>query len=507
MDFASVVHSLLTWVIMAPYVLVGPMWLFSTTFFVLMPMAGRWLRAKWEGREIPKSRLKDGVWTIHGRKYDLTSYADQHPGGAWALQLGRNRDCTGLFESYHVMADMSKLEKIMARYELPESKTQNIEKDPRGNSTGLVFRDAFHQDVKQMARDYFKEKGISHKMKWWTFICVLLTISAEFASAVLVLYGYRVGLVLMPFFGWLLTGNVAHEASHFALSKRPWVNSLFAASSAPMFFNSTGWYIQHIVQHHVYTNDEDDVDLYHFLPVCRTSRLSEYVPQFAFQWLTVWIALPTSVCHLLLVVPMDLLTGYMDPVTKTRRYEQCENVDDLVAGAKTSIIGEMLLTIIYPLLVWYTQGFAQGCFWLSVSYSMASMYFIVFTQGAHLQEECMVGKESEDYSWAKRQVNTSLNFESDSNFWALASGGLNIQSIHHILPPISACHLRDMYPRFRAVCEKHGVKLKEAPGGICGFFRGFLSWVATLSVEDPSALNESASAVTAKAAASKVKAN
>merc|ERR1719375_1226503 len=125
----------------------------------------------------------------------------------------------------------------------------------------------------------------------------------------------------MPVFGWLLTSNVSHEASHFALSARPWVNAAFAWTSAPLFFNSTAWYIQHIVQHHIYTNDEPDVDLYHFLPICRTSRLSKFCPQFAYQWLAVWMALPTSVCHLLYVVPMDLLTGYIDPVTNTRRYE------------------------------------------------------------------------------------------------------------------------------------------------------------------------------------------
>merc|ERR1719162_1897225 len=181
-------------------------------------------------------------------------------------------------------------------------------------------------------------------MKPWVFCFILGVIFAEAVCMVGLLYGYRICLVAMPIFGWLLTGNVAHECSHFALSSKPWVNIVFAWTSAPMFFNSTAWYIQHIVQHHVYTNDEDDVDLYHFLPVCRCSRFSKWCPTFALQWLSVFLALPTSVCHLSFVVPLDLLTRYIDPVTKTRRYEQCENVSDLVAGVKYALVIEFVLS-------------------------------------------------------------------------------------------------------------------------------------------------------------------
>jgi fatty acid desaturase len=287
----------------------------------------------------------------------------------------------------------------------------------------------------------------------------------------------------MPVLGWLLTGNVSHEASHFALSSKPWVNRAFSCTSAPMFFNSTAWYIQHIVQHHVYTNDENDVDLYHFLPVARTSRFSKYCPQFAHQWALIYLALPTSVCHLLFVVPLDLLTAYIDPVTGTRRYEQCENVDDLVAGAKKSIILEFALSFMFPILIFAAHGPTKGFCWLAMSYSVASACFIFFTQGAHLQEECQLSLEDSDSSWAKRQVLTSVNVEPESLFWSLASGGLNMQALHHILPPISASHLRDMYPRFREVCAKHNVKLKESPGMLT-FFQGFLAWVHELSKPD-----------------------
>jgi fatty acid desaturase len=384
------------------------------------------------------------------------------------------------------MSDMKKLDKILARYELPESKSQTITQGPADNATGLVFRDAFHEDVKQLARDHFKEAGVSHKMKTWVFVQTLLVILAEILCVAAILYnGSWVAMILLPIFGAWLTFNVAHDASHFALSHRPYLNSLFALTSEPMFFNSTAWYVEHVVQHHVYTNDEPDVDLYHFLPICRTTRLSRYMKIFKLQKILVWLALPTSVLHLSFVVPLDLLTRNIDAVTGTRRYEQCHNVDDLVAGCRKWLIAELTVSLGFSMIFFYAHGLFKGFAWLAISYSIASACFIGMTQGAHLQEECMVGKEFEDLSWAKRQVLTAINFEPQSFFWWQASGGLNVQGIHHVLPPISATHLRDMYPKFKILCEKHGVTVKEAPGWAT-FFGGFLAWIAELSREDES---------------------
>lgn len=497
-DFLSPVLNLLTFAVVLPWAIVFPLWLLSTFFIVLPPRALRWIRAKMKGQSLPDGRMSEGVWTIHGRQYDLTAFADSHPGGPWALQLGRNRDCTGLFESYHIFSDMDKLRKIMARFELPESKSKATNQKPEDNPTGLIFGDAFHEDVKSMAKNFFKEKGVSPKMKPWVFTSSIILIIAEVIFAVMILYGYRIGLVLMPLCGWLLTGNVSHEASHWAVSSKPWVNRLMAATSAPLSFNSTTWFIEHIVQHHVYTNDEPDVDLYHFLPIARTTRLTKYVPQFAYQWLAIAMALPTTVCHLLFVVPLDLLTGHIDPITGKKRYSQCENVEDLVAGAKNEILLEFLLSWIFPFAVFCCHGFVRGYCWLAILYSISSGLFILFTQGAHLNEDAQTttaqaDRDSVEKSWAKRQISTAVNFEPESLFWSVASGGLNIQAIHHLLPTISASHLREMWPRFREVCNKHDVELKEC-NGIWTFLTGFLGWIASLSKEDSLLDNKKAKA-------------
>jgi fatty acid desaturase (delta-4 desaturase) len=48
------------------------------------------------------------TWTVYrGEAYDLTSYLAKHPGGKWLINLAIGRDCTGLFESYHLRPEIA----------------------------------------------------------------------------------------------------------------------------------------------------------------------------------------------------------------------------------------------------------------------------------------------------------------------------------------------------------------------------------------------------------------
>lgn len=39
--------------------------------------------------------------------YDLTSFIDRHPAGNWLINLAIGRDCTALFESYHLRPEVA----------------------------------------------------------------------------------------------------------------------------------------------------------------------------------------------------------------------------------------------------------------------------------------------------------------------------------------------------------------------------------------------------------------
>lgn len=448
-------------------------------------------------KTMPLKKLPTSVWTIHGKKYDLTAFAKDHPGGPWALELGRNRDCTGLFESYHMFVDPKRLASMLKRFEIEGENPQgeNPQSSPQGenalspdgvdNETGLIFGDPFHEDVKQMLRKHFK--GKSFKMKpWWAVLCISVVLGEAY-SAYQFFQGSNIAMFVLPVLGWLLTCNVAHDGSHFAVSKKPWLNRLASNAALPMSFPSTCWHIQHVIQHHVYTNDESDVDLYHLLPIVRVSRATQWCTQFQLQMLSVFLVLPTAVGHLMYVVPMDLLTGQIDAITGTKRYQQCSNLEDFVVRHRKHIIFEFMIPLLWLSGCLYSFGLREGLFRAFISYGLSSYLFMTITQGAHLQEECMVGKE--DLSWAKRQARTSLNFKADSTLWLFFTGGLNLQSLHHVAPAIGSSHLADVWPEYKKICQKHDVELKEV-NNIGEFFCGFLAWISMLSKDDPHADSE-----------------
>merc|ERR1712136_273282 len=303
-------------------------------------------------------------------------------------------------------------------------------------------------DVKIFAREHFK--GKSHKMKPAVVCGVALLFMLEVLTAYWSLRGSTLALWTLPALNWLATCSVAHDASHFAVSSIPWVNRIASYAGFPLFFGPTAWNIQHVVQHHVYTNTENDVDLYHFLPVVRTSRLTKFIGMFRYQAHVIFFVIPTAVAHLLFVVPLDLII-------------------------------DLFIPLLWVVLNLYAHGFLLGSGRLVASWTCASYLFIVFTQGAHMQASCH--DAGDEISWAKRQVMTAVSFKPESYLWLFLSGGLNMQGLHHVVPGIGSSHLIDMWPEFRKVCRKHGVPLKESPN-VGEFFCGFLNWIGDLSKEE-----------------------
>jgi hypothetical protein len=56
----------------------------------------------WEGPQ-----WRQYKWTVYrGVAYDLTAFIDRHPAGAWLVRLAIGRDCTALFESYHLRPEV-----------------------------------------------------------------------------------------------------------------------------------------------------------------------------------------------------------------------------------------------------------------------------------------------------------------------------------------------------------------------------------------------------------------
>ena len=86
-------------------------------------------------------------------------------------------------------------------------------------------------------------------------------------------------------------------------------------------------------------------------------------------------------------------------------------------------------------------------------YVVTSAFFFTVTQISHVQAECQRPDPTKDFF--QHQARTSLDYGCTSEFWRFATGGLNVQSIHHVMPVVNSCHYARLYPEFYALCQKY----------------------------------------------------
>lgn len=475
-----------------------------------------------------------GTWRIYDREYDLERFMDVHPGGSWVLQLARDSDCTVLFESYHVMVSREKLEKMMKPYELRSSAAALPEGVPQ-----LPPDDEMHGELKQMIRNFFEGKPNTFGGKPWKmnyevalFRGVFLFLGHYMMYRLLFLADTR-ALILSPLFHWLSGSSLAHEAGHFAAfsnsTKNYWA---FILGAWPLQFNAHGWMIQHTIQHHQFTNTHADVDLFHFLPLIRTSQdITKWDWIFKYQWLALFFLIPTVSGHLTYVVPIDLMLerpvffgpfGSADVPMEDRhglRYGQCSHLQSVMKSMGKPMLLEWAAFVAWLAFIIANVGAYKGLLYYTLLMMFQSWIFMAFTQGAHINEDTMTNVEGNSRldaastnnngqemtlqgflghssfqnttftssnllmgRWVREQIAYTVDFNPESRFWHYSSGGLNMQTFHHVFPGISHEHLRHMYPDFVAICKKHHVEVRKADGFV-EFCRGFTNWIANLSID------------------------
>ncbi len=69
-----------------------------------------------------------------GEAYDLTPYLSRHPGGRWLLNLAVGRDCTALFESYHLRPEVA-VNMLQRLPKLPDFPVDAVPRSPRPNDS------------------------------------------------------------------------------------------------------------------------------------------------------------------------------------------------------------------------------------------------------------------------------------------------------------------------------------------------------------------------------------
>ena len=107
-------------------------------------------------------------------------------------------------------------------------------------------RSAFHEDLKICCDGTFPDKYDGHKCTYQHAACL----GATFAMYIVGWMGWwrgevYTGVFLVGLCARLIMANLAHDGSHHAVSRRPWVNEISLLTSSPLLYSYGSWYQQH----------------------------------------------------------------------------------------------------------------------------------------------------------------------------------------------------------------------------------------------------------------------
>ena len=197
------------------------------------------------------------TWTVHNRRYNLAAFVEKHPGGAFAINLGRGRNCTELFESYHSLADEARVRACLEEYYLEDapmgaSDYEDVfdwRRTPFFDALKLAVRGHFGRDARP-GPSWRTRNHCATVQQWAQLLGFVL------ATAV-ALYGFLradlLALLLLPFCYWWGPSACMHDGGHMALSRRAHVNSALSLLGS-FHMSQFSWAHQHTIGHHSHTN-------------------------------------------------------------------------------------------------------------------------------------------------------------------------------------------------------------------------------------------------------------
>jgi delta11-fatty-acid desaturase len=406
---------------------------------------------------------------IHNKYYDITNFT--HPGGPIAIMAANRRDATVLFESHHPFSDRTMMDNILKKYEMHEEreKCENYLL-PGEKENGDIFdweetlKSDFTIEVRDKVKKHFAEKaeqrGVTFSeatkatpQRWCEWGAMA---SATMWSFYTMLYSQSIfwswlNVLLFPSLYWM-SGGMFHDGSHFAVS-RDWRINWGVQYMCRVIVSPYDWLHQHVIGHHPYTNIHNkDPDLNHSREIRyneHTKWNTKYIKQEKIYFiLTAFLLLVVNIKNSLLLIFTQKYNDYVHKIPVEVKYILLHFLD---------IFLYVYLFFILPFQIWTPFYAIKHAI---IPYLLLSSIFNINASVNHTHKSCIKGQNK---NWYIHQVTTSNNF---GNHWPhyYTSIGLNYQIEHHLFPTVNHCHLHDIQPIVKSLCEKHGILYHHTGG-------------------------------------------
>eukprot|EP01051_Picozoa_sp_SAG22_P012151 SAG22_NODE_1238_length_5049_cov_42.930707_5_plen_494_part_00 len=388
---------------------------------------------------------------VDGRKYDMTAFAERHPGGTNALKDVIGLDATTIFFTTHPRHVWKQLHdpEFERKYLVPEPAA--VQKQRRDLLGGYDFECEFMLECKAVVanhlarrvRKYGKHFDHGVALLWSAFWCLLpalaycnmLSSGGSVASCVVVGVCFAIG-----------TFNLMHPSMHGAITAIEPLKSCFDLSFTVLSGGCAPiWVSRHNICHHGHLNTAKDSDK-HANPYL---RLHPHQPK---RW---WYGYQHLYFPLLAAVNIGLNQFLHIDVMLNQPVEPglWRRENHLKYWASLSV----WLTLAYVIPV-ATLGLSTSTLGAIVLFQVAGSYVATYNIVInHLFEGAHTSTEAYGSSFAKMQAAGSANHSAGSMLGTFLTGGLNHQLEHHLFPSLAIHHFPLIAAEIETVCKKHKV--------------------------------------------------
>jgi fatty acid desaturase len=357
-------------------------------------------------------------WVFNGNKYDLVSYAKNHPGGEYLINETKGYDITYLIQTNHNWT-REKAIKILEKYKIGAVTNNEI-----------INWDNEQYELQNELDFNIKDKKTPF-LGWMYF---LFMGSVYFYSIYLWSYvpSYH-NSILLGTMGWMFCGFMQHEASHNSLSKYPKMNYYGRFILIP-FADPFFWFKRHSILHHQYTNTELDKDY-------KTKSMFPVRHHSDVEW---------NMMNLLQIVSIYIyapLFSFAYSIGYVTILQSC------IVLMHYNIHNSLVLSIL--------------------PFSIFGIWFMFITQLNHIQELASTDKLlKKPPNFMRHQIHSCVDYSHGNFAISCASIFLNYQTYHHLFPRISHFHFPYLKPKLDAILEKRGIliNIKSLTCVICDYF-------------------------------------
>ena len=323
---------------------------------------------------------------------------------------------------------------------------------------------AFYKDLVSTLDQYFEQNNISKTGNSTMHFKIVMYFGLVILSYILVLTSTS---VLSFYISYLLLGlsvlltafNVSHDAAHgVAVKSKFWNKVLFQLSFQLQGNNAYVWGKNHTESHHLYTNIEgSDIDVLNN-PLVRMTETQELKWYHRFQHLYVPILYLLYSLNWFFFRETLMIFNYSSRTIKI----------EIPAREVGKLIFFKVFYVFYMIILpAYVLPFGWGTILLAflLNHFMVSLIFVGVLGVSHLSDFVRHPMPDHDnrlsMSWAKLQMQTSVDYDTESVFFNWTLGGFNAHALHHLLPNISHVHYLKILPIFRELCKKHDIVYME----------------------------------------------